>query len=370
MSIAVGNSGSPGIAAVSAAAAGENEERRRRELLAAQARTNELGDIRNRQFAADQQFQELQFRANENALNRDFQLDQQLLARDRDNNQFRQEVALTGLQSRLAEQREERRYTLPQRARAAQILEAMENLEASEAFTDEEKADARRQLEEQLLSIKPMPRLPEESPYPPGQSIGDTWVDPQSGELLSRQSDGTTKSRTNPLLPTHRDTESRMEQAFKSLTFTDPETGRETPPTAEQLDLYMQRVDWFHRRSVAAALGQPFNEPMPGREVEAQQPNITAQGDDETVTVNAPFAEKAAQDIEYLKSSDGAAKWGAAHPEQAAKLISAENPSRKLFEDAGIFRTNAQERIAIVEALRGANISPSGTVKSTIDDLF
>jgi hypothetical protein len=91
----------------------------------------------------------------------------------------------------------DRRYTFRQKARLAQIENEIQAIKVSPDFDDNRK--------ERMLEIKQMEKfgiipslIPRTVDTPKGQGIGDTWLDPRTGAIIGRDSDGKIYTVTQP----------------------------------------------------------------------------------------------------------------------------------------------------------------------------
>lgn len=259
MAIRVKNGANPGVTAVAAAAGGQSLERRGAELTGTQQLVSQNARDRAR---AD----ELEFRANQNAINRNFQERQQDLAANRadrraatENRRDLERLAIgTAVGQRAFEDRVEFEFTAEQRQRAARLTDSLAQLEASDSFTEEEKVEARRQIEDQFYGIQRQPRLAEQSPFEQGQGIGESWVSPDGNFLLTRDDKGNVKkldripqpeAEAAPFRPELSDIVKLRKEAvehYRSLERTDAE-GNPRKVTEAEIERYVRDVIKFQQ---------------------------------------------------------------------------------------------------------------------------
>jgi hypothetical protein len=81
----------------------------------------------------------------------------------------------------------EKRYTVKQKARTAQLKQADSMIDSHPSMDDSDKAAAHGAIAGELVMIQPQD-LPRSDPYPKGKSMGQTWK--ENGVLMTRNKDG------------------------------------------------------------------------------------------------------------------------------------------------------------------------------------
>jgi len=220
-------------------------------------------NIQNRQL--DLQEANLNFRAREAVAARQFQAQ-----RDQDYQKF--QLDMQREQQRIRHEDFEHRYTSQQRLRIKQINEDIEALDQDETLTEEQKTVARSQLNALRYGIKKMPIPKAQSPYPPGQNVGENWVD-KSGGVMTRDRNGNAKMLVKPP-----DITKLYDTIMKNMTIKpDSLTGEKGfTPTHAQVTARVNEIMQLHRQN----MGLQFDAPQ--RAAEGAQEGRTITGQDIT----------------------------------------------------------------------------------------
>jgi len=152
------------------------------------------------QIAAGQQFQREMVGAGQ-----DFQRDQttagQGFQREMTDVQFGNQTELIRQRQEMEDAGYEFRLTAQQKSDQEKYQNALYEIEQSDAYTPEEKVEAKRRVQARLASIEPLPTRKEPSKFPEGQDVGQAWTTPE-GLVMTRQADGNIKKigedRTQP----------------------------------------------------------------------------------------------------------------------------------------------------------------------------
>ncbi len=205
MAITVKHSGSPGVYGWAAFGAGQQAARKRAE--------EQEREVLVRQQAQDK---ELTFRHDEAQLGREHDVALTDL-----NFANRMAGQAAGLEAGQQAQRDmfDWQYTQEQRQKFDQLGASLERLDKSDEFSPEEKQEARRQIEGQMMGFQPQPRLKEQLPWPEEQGIGKTWSSPDGAFLLTRTARGEVQKlgEVDTGVPTYKDMASMYQLATAAL---------------------------------------------------------------------------------------------------------------------------------------------------------
>jgi len=237
MAIEVKHSGSPGATLAASYGAGQSTARIQPAMQAVQA-------MEARRTLEDQQ-----------AHHRDMQEDNQAFSKEMETTRFGHQADLMDLQSRLGKSDFEWRLTAQQKADQERYQNAMYEIDRSDDMDPEMRAEARRRVLAKFAGIQPLPTVKEPSPYPEGQGIGQSWVNPTTGKIETRQADGNVKMADNPNMPTFKDITSMYQDISSSLTKIDPQSGKETSPNPEEIMSRMKEMIKMRQELMQHILG-------------------------------------------------------------------------------------------------------------------
>jgi hypothetical protein len=139
-------------------------------------------------------------------------------------------------------------YTQKQKQEFDQLTNAYEEAKKSGEFTPDELKDLHYQIAGRMAGIDKLPRLKQESPWPQGQGVGETWHSEDGRFLLSRDEKGNIKKiAETSATPTVQDIAKLYEQGFKALS-KENEDGGVVAPSEKDVEAYVDRAIKLHQR--------------------------------------------------------------------------------------------------------------------------
>jgi len=163
-----------------------------------------------------------------------------------------------------------------QRQEYNQLADAYEAAVRSGKFSKSELANMAVDLREKQDAMtdvnSPVRRLKDKSPYPEGQGVGQSWVDKDTGMIMSRDMKGGLGTpKDNPAMTTSADIEKWAKSVPKRYGGIDGTM--ELPSTPQEISEHVNLMGWLKRRENAKARGAEFNEPMPGTAAADKKPD-------------------------------------------------------------------------------------------------
>lgn len=244
MAIVVKSGGNPAPALVGAYGAGMGK--RRAEDERQQAQLAAAKEAQQRSIAAQQQ---------ESALSREFTLGRDVAgqARALETMQTAADLREGAAESEQLRRREdvEWTYTAQQRQKFDEMSRSYDEAVNSGEFSPDELKEVKRQVLAKQAGIAPLPKLKTQSPYQPGQDVGQVWQAPDSpGVTLTRDKEGNVKKlyESGIETPSVADVAKVMKEVTASLTTEDPDTNERTVPSNEDVEAGVKRILEMHKR--------------------------------------------------------------------------------------------------------------------------
>jgi hypothetical protein len=162
------------------------------------------------------------------------------------------------------------RLTAKQKADQEKYANAYAEIEGNEGFTEAEKTEAKRRLTAKMAGIKPLPMRKDLSPWPKGQGIGESWVNPNTGAIETRRPDTSIDIKSNPMIPTVQDMYKAYGEFAGSMTKPNPD------PDGEPIAASPDEVWGAVRRAMTER--QAIISQMPGQQ---GQPGAAGSGEED-----------------------------------------------------------------------------------------
>jgi len=199
-------------------------------------------DARSRESEADRQFRlNASDRANEQAIQR-MRVGQEIRQQD--------EIFAQGVY----QNKVKFDYTAQQKAEFDSLAAALHQVETSDEYSDEEKADFRRQIHGKMLGFKPLPKINEPSPYPEGMDIGETWLSDDGQYHMTRDDKGNVKKIAEVKGGiTNKDVNDAYATAYKALTVEGPDGA--VAPSIADVEAYVESMLGMKDRLKAKSKG-------------------------------------------------------------------------------------------------------------------
>lgn len=235
MGILVKHSGSPSIRAAAGFGAAQGIRRQQME-------DDRLKMLQQEKAREDEQ----SFRADQNELSRQYNLESQKIANINSQDNMRLNA---DLQSGLADKAQIRRqedfeyeYSEQQRRQVAEMEEGYRKAQESGEYSPDELSEIRAQIDARQMGIKPVKRLKKKSPYPEGQGIGEIWNSPDGSFLFTRDDKGNIKKmgETNKN-PTWKDRIEAMKMFTERYT-TESKDGKKKTIDYDAVEQAMQKM--------------------------------------------------------------------------------------------------------------------------------
>ena len=243
MAIVVKSGGNPAPALVGAYGAGMGKRRAEDERQQAQLAA-----------AAEEQRRRIEAQKQEFALSREF-----TLGRDEASQERSLETMQTAadLREGAAESEQLRRredvewgYTAQQRQKFDAMSQSYDEAVNSGEFSPDELKEVKRQVIAKQAGIAPLPKLKTQSPYQPGQDVGQVWQAPDSpGVTLTRDKEGNVKKlyESGSETPSVADVAKIAQTVTESLTSEDAK-GVKKSPKPEDIEAGVKRILEMHKR--------------------------------------------------------------------------------------------------------------------------